>query len=239
MEIKVLLKQNLMPKFYRNYALSFVKNCLKEGDKNIYTEFYGTEKVLRKKPFSFDIYFKGSKVGDMYFIEKQPILKFSTTSPGILSAFLKGLSMLSTKGHQFGLSEHLLDKAYPKLLGVDKKLISNILSFKNFLLPESAKRWRENTEGMSLEEKVRFYFANQGLQIEEIYHLKEKKFVKHKFRNVILTVKPLELTVRVRAENKEKLMEITYNGLGWFSSEGFGYTNPVRKVEKQKVLQVK
>jgi len=215
MEIKILLNQNLMPQFYRNYALSFVKNAIKTGDKRVFAKLYETEKVLKKKPFSFEIFFKGTKVGDMYLVEKKPILTFCTNNAEILGTFLKGLTVLSAKGYEFFVSEHLSDRAKPKILSINKKLISNTLSFKNFLLPEMAENWKRNTDGMSLEEKVRVYFANQGLHIEEM------------------------LTVKVKASSKEKLMEVVYNGIGWFSSEGFGYTKPVKKAiwQRNKVIE--
>jgi len=232
MQVKVLLKQNLMPKFYRSYALSFVKECLKTGNKDLYSEIYETKKVVEKKPFSFEIFFRGAKIGDMYLIEKLPVLSFSTNNAELLNAFLKGLTVLSNTGYSFYISEHLQDIVKPKILKIEKKLISNVLSFKNFLLPESAERWKEETKGMSLKEKVMFYFTNQGIKIKEIYHLKEKKIIEHKFRNIVLKVRPIELSIKVEADSKEKLMDVVYNGIGWFSSEGFGYTKPVRKKAK-------
>ncbi|NPA53856.1 MAG: hypothetical protein GXO21_04240 [Aquificae bacterium] len=232
MEVKVLLSQDLIPKFYRNYALSLVKEAIKLGNKAVYIRLYETEKVVEKKPFNFEIFFKGTPTGDFYLVDKKPILKFSTTNGEILSAFIKGVLVLSKRGYEFYISEHLKDKVKPKLLGMEKKIISNTLFIPNFLLPESAKDFKEKTKGMRLEEKVKFYFESQGFKVLEILRLKQKRPVKHKFRDIILMVNPIELEIKVSAESKDKLLDAVYNGIGWFSSQGFGYIKPVLRAVK-------
>ena len=238
MEVRILLKQGLMPKFYRNFALSLVKEALKKGNSEVYNDFYETEKVLHKKPFSFDISFKGSLIGDFYLLEKSPILRFSTSDSSVLSSFLRGINILSGEKYKAFVSEHLEETITPEIKDIGKKYVSNVLKIPNFLLPYHARNFREKVTGLPLDEKVRFYFESQGIEIIDIESLKPKGRIKHKFRDKILELRPLSLTVKVKAESREKLMDVIYNGIGWFSSQGFGYVIPVRKSIKKEIEHV-
>jgi len=232
MQVKVLLKQNLLPKLANNFAFSVVKRAFSIGNEDLYKDFY-EKKPRDKKPFSFMIRYKGSFTGEFFLLDKFPVLYFSTNDALVLSAFLKGISNFGV--YEFYLSEHLKDKTTVKVLSVEKKFISNVLDISNLLLPYSEKTFKEITKDMTLEEKVKYYFSQKNMEVKEILHLKEKKPIKHRIQDAVLTVRPIDLKIKVNAKDKETLMKHIYNGIGWFKSEGFGYVVPVKKPSKKGV----
>lgn len=226
MEIKLILNQSLLPKLANAYAFSVVKRLIFLGDKSLYGEYY-EENPKDKKPFSFSLLYKGSFTGEFFLLDRNPVLRISTTNARLLKALLRGIEEFGS--YEFYLSEHLKDTATLKLISVQKKIISNVLQMDSFLLPYRAYDFIEKTKGMSLEEKVRFYFREKGLTVRHIYWLKKKKLLWHKIREDVFPVEPIALRVKVEARDKQTLIELTYNGLGWLKSEGFGYVVPVRK----------
>ncbi len=100
--------------------------------------------------------------------------------------------------------------------------------FKNFVLPYKGKEFSEKTKGKSLREEVEFYFRSKGFSIRRI-RIENPRQVKHKLNDKIFYVEAFTLAVELSAPDKEKLYELFYNGIGWLSSQGFGYAEKLRK----------
>jgi len=237
MEVIVNVSQKLLPKKFRNYALSLIKAAIQRGNPSLFSYYY-EENPNMKKPFSYHFHFKGDNMKAFYILNGNARLYFSTNNVEILTAFLIGMKQLEKEGYEFYLTEHLTDKAKVKILSARKKKITNKIQILSFLLPDSEKVFSEKTKGLDLKEKIKFYFAEKGLKVKDLnFYYCTKNPIHHRFLDMDLLLNPINVNIEFENPNNELLEDIVYNGVGWFKSQGFGYVRPIFKEARRDVVK--
>ncbi|GAB6075255.1 hypothetical protein [Desulfurobacterium crinifex] len=212
----------LPAKDYRRAGLVVIKGLIQKAFPELYDRWYETEEKERK-PFTFQVNFKGNRAGDFVILEKPFTLQVSGEEK-FLNAIQE--AFYSLKKTEIPLK---IGDAYTVLSPVGMKTIEiPVLSrvrFSDLLIPYEDKSFLSRYGRYPLFQQFIYYFEDNGFSIKDVLFFRTKT-VYHRFKGELYRFTAIETEIEIEADEK-KLVKLYRFGMGWHRSAGFGFPIPV------------
>jgi CRISPR/Cas system endoribonuclease Cas6 (RAMP superfamily) len=212
----------LPAKDYRRAGLVVIKGLIQKAFPKLYDRWYEAEEK-EKKPFTFQVNFKGKRAGDFIILEK-PFTVQVSGEENFLNAIQE--AFYSLKKTEIPLK---IGDAYTVLSPVGMKTIkipvSSRVKFSDLLIPYEDKGFLSKYGELPLFQQFIYYFEDNNLNIKDVLFFRTKT-VYHRFKGELYKFTAIETEIEIEVDEK-RLIELYRFGMGWHRSAGFGFPVPV------------
>jgi CRISPR-associated endoribonuclease Cas6 len=227
MRIEIICKAPLLPEDYRRIGLSVLKELIRRTDDSLYRTFYEVNRY-EKKPYTYSIFFKGSKEGSVYCLKGGAFrIVLATSSFLVASSVISGIPL--TREVKVNLTDCGEMPVFLERFRVMKEVFSENVFIRDFVLPQVV-----DVKNKTFEEKFREYMENQGYTFESLRVRRKKTVYGIKdYKNKRFSC--WDLVVYGLKGDLEKLYQ---EGIGHRKSQGFGFPMPAKPLPQNSARKL-